>query len=129
MKTKQIAESVMQQLEDAWNTADGEAFGAVYSDHASFVTIRGDFVQGAAGIAAGHEEIFSTIYAGSRNHMEVLDAQPIGDDVIIANSRSTLESPAGPLEGVHHAMSTSVLVRDGESWRVAATHNTLITTP
>ena len=126
MKTKQIAESVIQQLEDAWNAGDGEAFGAAYSDHASFVTIRGDFVHGAAGIAAGHDEIFSTIYAGSRNHMEVMEAQPLGDDVIIANSRSTLESPAGPLKGVHHSMSTSVLVRDGGSWRVAATHNTLI---
>ena len=43
--------------------------------------------------------------------MELIGAQRISDDVIVATSRHTLDAPQGPLAGVHEAMSTSVLVR------------------
>ena len=58
--------------------------------------------------------------------MELLEAQRLSDDVIVATSRNTLEAPHGPLAGVNAAMSTSVLVRAGEEWRIAATQNTLV---
>ena len=125
MNTEQIARDVLARLENAWNAGDGAAFGAPYQPDASFVTIRGEMAHGPA-IGAGHAAIFATIYAGSRNRMELLEAQRIGDDVIVATSRNTLEAPHGPLAGVHAALSTSVLVRTGEEWRIAATQNTLV---
>ena len=128
MSTEQIAGEVLARLEQAWNAGDGNAFGAPYRDNASFVTIRGELAHGAE-IGAGHEQIFATIYAGSTNHMELLEAQRVSDDVIIATSRNTLEAPHGPLAGVHAAMSTSVLVRTEGEWRIAATENTLVGAP
>src|SRR6478735_1674971 len=128
MSTEQIAREVLARLEQAWNAGDGNAFGAPYRDNASFVTIRGELAHGAE-IGAGHEQIFATIYAGSTNHMELLEAQRVSDDVIVATSRNTLEAPHGPLAGVHAAMSTSVLVRTEGEWRIAATENTLVGAP
>jgi uncharacterized protein (TIGR02246 family) len=125
MNTEQIAREVLARLESAWNAADGAAFGAPYQPDASFITVRGEVAHGP-GIGAGHAAIFATIYAGSTNRMELLEAQRVGDDVIIATSRNTLDAPHGPLAGVHAAMSTSVLVRDGDDWRIAATQNTLV---
>jgi hypothetical protein len=58
--------------------------------------------------------------------MELLGAERISDDVIVATSRHTLDVPRGPLAGVRQAMSTSVLVRSEEQWRIAATQNTLV---
>lgn len=126
MDAEEIARDVLRQLEDAWNAGDGAAFGTPYVDDASFVTIRGELIRDAAAIAAGHGGVFATIYAGSTNRMKLLGAQRISDDVIIATSCNTLDAPAGPLAGVHQAMSTSVLVRSDQEWRVAATHNTLV---
>jgi uncharacterized protein (TIGR02246 family) len=126
METQAIATAVLQQLEDAWNAGDGEAYAAGYDDDASFVNIRGERSRGAAAIAAGHAEIFATIYAGSTNRLALVDAQRLGDDVIVVTSRNTLDAPSGPLAGTHDAMSTSVLRRQGDEWRIALTHNTLV---
>lgn len=121
-----ISRTVLQRLEDAWNASDGDAYGAAYQGAASFVNIHGALIQGAEGIAAGHSYIFSTIYAGSTNRIELVDARPVSDDVIIATSHNTLDVPSGPLAGLHEATSTNVLVRDGDDWQIAVTHNTLV---
>jgi uncharacterized protein (TIGR02246 family) len=126
METEAIARGMLRQLEEAWNAGDGQAYAKAYEDDAGFVNIRGERSLGVEAIAAGHEEILATIYAGSTNHLVLVDAQRLSDDVIVATSRNTLESPSGPLAGVHHAMSTSVLHRRGGDWRIAVTHNTLV---
>lgn len=124
-----VARAVLQDLETAWNAADGDAFGAVYTPDASFVTIRGEHIVGREGIAAGHAGIFGSIYAGSVNRMELVRTTELADGVVLALSANTLDVPAGPLAGRHQAMSTSIIVRqaDGEgSWLVVSTHNTLV---
>ena len=121
-----IARRVLGRLEAAWDHGDGEAFGAVYTDDASFVTIRGEHMRGRDAITAGHSVILATIYAGSTNRMGLIDARAIDDDVILASARSTLDAPHGPLQGVHSATSTSVMIRSGNDWSVAATQNTLV---
>ncbi len=123
-----VATDVLRTLETAWNSADGRAFGSIYTPDATFVTIQGKRISGADSIGRGHAAIFSTIYAGSVNRMELLHAAEIADGVIVAVSENTLVCPGGPLAGQHRAMSTSVLTRRpelGGSWSVAATHNTL----
>lgn len=119
------AAAVLRRLEAAWNAGDGQGFGAPYAADAAFVNIRGEHHRGRDAIAGGHAGIFATIYAGSTNRMELVDARHLADDVIVATSRNTLDVPSGPLAGIHAATSTSVLVRVGETWQIAVTHNTL----
>lgn len=124
-----VAREVLGRLEAAWNSADGEAFGAVYAEDAEFVTVRGVHLTGAPAIAAGHARIFATIYAGSVNRMDLVRAEEIADGVVLSISVHTLDCPSGPLVGVHRAMSTSVLTRTGRTgraWQVVASHNTLV---
>ena len=121
-----VAGEMLARLEDAWNRGDGAAFGAPFTDDASFVTVRGELHVGSTAIGGGHAGIFATIYAGSTNRMQLVEARAAGD-AVVATSRHTLDVPAGPLAGIHRATSTSVLVqRDGE-WRMVASHNTLVT--
>jgi uncharacterized protein (TIGR02246 family) len=123
-----VAREVLSRLETAWNTADGAAFGAVYTPDASFVTVRGEHIVGRAAIGAGHDGIFHSIYAGSVNRMELVRADEVADGVVVAVSINTLDCPAGPLAGRHQARSTSVLARtDADEWAVVSTHNTLVT--
>ena len=121
-----VARTVLQQLEEAWNAGDGEAYGRVFTEDATFVNIQGALHHGAAAIGAGHHQIFTTIYAGSVNRMRLVDASQVADDVLVANSRHTLDCPHGPLAGTHEAMVTSVIVRSGEQWRIAASQTTLV---
>ena len=121
----ETAAAVLAGLESAWNAGDGEAFGAPYAADATFVNIRGEHHRGRGAIAGGHAAIFATIYAGSTNRMELVEARHLADDVIVATSRNTLDVPSGPLAGIHAATSTSVLVRVGDTWQVAVTHNPL----
>ncbi|MDE9367879.1 SgcJ/EcaC family oxidoreductase [Luteipulveratus sp. YIM 133132] len=125
-----VARHVLNRLESAWNEADGEAFGSCYAQDATFVTIRGERIVGRAAIAAGHAGIFSTIYAGSVNRMELVSATEIAGGVVLVDSVSTLDCPTGPLAGVHRARSTSVVLlpSDGAgSPSIVSGHNTLVT--
>ena len=126
MNTHQVATEVLARLEQAWNDGDGASFGAVYTDDATFVTIRGEWATGRAAIAEGHAQIFRTVYAGSTNRMQLVAVRELGDGSLVASS---LTSPTGPLAGTARARSTSVIVPDAadpSGWRVASTHNTLV---
>lgn len=121
-----VAAAALQQLETAWNTADGAAFGAAFAPDATFVTVRGDHIVGREAIGAGHAGIFATIYAGSVNRMELVDASEVAPGVVVGISTNTLDCPTGPLVGVHQARSTFVVVRGADGWQLAACHNTLV---
>ena len=119
------AASLVQRLQDAWNAADGTAFGAPFTPDADFVNVRGELHSGAA-IAAGHQQIFDTIYAGSTVRYTLLDARELDERVILAHASAHLSVPAGPLAGELDSLASIVVVRDGDDHRVAAFHNTLV---
>lgn len=121
-----VARTVLARLEAAWNDADGLAFGAAHTSQASYVTVRGEHLMGATVIGQGHAQIFTSIYAGSHNRMELVHAEAAGD-AVLAVSVNTLSCPTGPLVGVHRAMSTSLIApAEGGEWRILATQNTMV---
>src|SRR5262245_622972 len=122
-----IARAIMQRLEHAWNGADGAAFGEPFSTEADFVTIRGDLHTGRDAIAAGHQQILDTIYAGSTIAYRVVQVRALGDGVLLAHARAALNVPDGPLAGEHASTITVVMVRQGDEYEITAFHNTLIT--
>ena len=121
-----IAQTIMQRLEQAWNAADGAAFGEPFTHDADFVAIRGDLHTGRRAIAEGHQQILDTIYAGSTARYQVLQAQELDDRVIVAQARCTINAPSGPLAGEHASTITVVLLKQTDKYEVAAFHNTLI---
>jgi len=86
---KTVVETVIKRLEDAWNAADGEAFGAPFAPDADFVNIRGDLHSGSEEIAAGHQQIFDSIYAGSTVRYTVLQAR--GLDRVLVDGEGGVE--------------------------------------
>ena len=92
-----VAASVLQQAEQAWNEADGAAFGALFADESDFVNIRGEHDRGSAVIGRGHQAIFDTTYAGSTVRDRVEHARPLALGHILAVAGATLEAPTGPM--------------------------------
>ena len=120
-----IATTILQQLERAWNDADGAAFGAPFADESDFVDIRGGHHRGKAEIAHGHQAIFDSIYAGSTVRFRLDVARPVAG-AILAVATSTLDAPSGPLQGIHNACFTMVIAEQDDDWAITAFHNTLV---
>jgi uncharacterized protein (TIGR02246 family) len=118
-------ESVVSQLEAAWNAMDGPAFAAPFASDADFVTIRGEHFRGRPAIAAGHAAIFRTIYAGSTNQCIIEGARPLRQEVALVHVHSLVDAPRGPLAGKHRARFSLVLTKEAGKWEIAALHNTL----
>jgi uncharacterized protein (TIGR02246 family) len=115
-------------IQDAWNNADGAAFGAAFGPGTQFIDIRGVRHHGGPDeIGRDHQGIFDSIYRGSVIRYELEEARRLTDDVVLVNGRATLDCPTGPLVGVHHAVSTVVLTPVDGEWRAVAFHNTLVT--
>ncbi len=126
MNQTSTAENVTTRLQDAWNAADGAAFAAPFASDADLVNVRGDMHSGRDAIAAGHQQIFDTIYAGSTLRYTVRQARELDDGVILVHIDALLSVPAGPLAGEIPALASLVLVRDGDEYRIAAFHNTAV---
>jgi uncharacterized protein (TIGR02246 family) len=121
---EQIAREILGTLEAAWNSADAETWADQFMEDADFVTVRGDYFRGRADIAGGHHAIFSTIYRGSKNQLELLRTRTIGEAVIVAHARAHLSVPAGPMAGEHRAVMSLTLVPSDGRWRIVSFHNT-----
>ena len=121
-----VAAAIFEQLEDAWNRADGAAYGAPFAPDADFVDIRADHHQSQAAISAGHQGILDSIYAGSTVRYEVDLARSLAPGVVLAIVSATLDAPTGPLQGVNRSRVTAVLVEHDDRWVVAAFQNTLV---
>jgi uncharacterized protein (TIGR02246 family) len=123
---QESAQQLVGQLQDAWNAGDGQAFAAPFAEDAHFVTVQGRPIAGRAAIAAGHHGIFTTIYAGSTNTMEMLHCESVADGVQLVQTRNTLSVPAGPLAGVRQAIGTLVLRATQTGWEILSSQNTLV---
>jgi uncharacterized protein (TIGR02246 family) len=119
-------EEIIWKLEAAWNAGDGVAFAAPFAKDADFVNIRADRFSGRETIAAGHDGIFRTIYAGSTNRLAVESVRLLREDVVVAHVRAELTAPSGPLSGKHVAIFSAVLTRAENGWEIATFHNTLM---
>lgn len=123
---EKVATELIGRLEQAWNEADGQAFGEPFSADADFVDIRGERHSGQEAIAAGHQAIFDSIYRDSSVEYELIQARELSSDVILAHATGVLRVPSGPLAGEHSAMQSLVLLRGGDGWKIAGFHNTLV---
>ena len=123
------AAALAARLESAWNAGDGAGFTAPFAEDADFVNVLGMHVRGRDAIAAGHEQIFRTVYAGSRVAYQVEGARLLRPDVALVHVQAGLDVPGGPMAGHHAARYSLVLTRDGGEWRIASFHNTFIRDP
>jgi uncharacterized protein (TIGR02246 family) len=123
---RSAVEAIIGKLEAAWNASDANSFAAPFAQDADFVNIRADRYSGRDTIAGGHDAIFRTIYAGSKNRYAVESVRLLRPDVALVHVRAEMMVPAGALAGTHHARFSAVLTREAGGWQIASFHNTLM---
>jgi uncharacterized protein (TIGR02246 family) len=129
----ETAESFFGDLERAWNSADGAAYGRRFAEVADFVDIRGVRHHGTgAVIGHGHQAIFDTVYRASTIRYRVDSVRRLDTRTLLVHATATLDAPAAPppVRAAGAATSTAVLTRGAggdDEWLCTAFHNTLVT--
>lgn len=123
---RQMVSTIVSELEEAWNNADGDAFARPFEDAADFVNIRGEHIQSRDAIGRGDQGIFNSICEVSAVRYELGAVRVLAPTVMVAQVKSTLQAPRGPLAGEHRALFSMVLVQANQDGRIASFHNTLV---
>lgn len=122
-------EAVVRHLQAAWNNGDGVGFAAPFSEDADFVNIFGMHARGRNAIAAGHQQILHTVYAGSTLRTQLKQARLIAWNVALLHLSSRLQVPSGPLAGEMTSLPSVVMEHAESGWQIVAFHNTLVQSP
>ncbi|MEV5713243.1 SgcJ/EcaC family oxidoreductase [Amycolatopsis mediterranei] len=113
---------MLDSLAEAWGRGDADAYGAHFTEDATYVTFVGTWYSGRDDIAGSHRVLFEKFLKGTKLAHEVLDVRFPGADVaVVSTSGDTYkgDAPKNPSK-----VQTYTLVRDGGRWLVAAFHNT-----
>ncbi|TWC07207.1 uncharacterized protein (TIGR02246 family) [Bradyrhizobium macuxiense] len=116
----------------AWDKGSAEAFCDRALPDISFTNIFGMFSVGKAPFVAQHERIFSTIYKGSSNRLQIEHIALVKPDVAIVDILTVVTGVQRPppgvtfIDGALHSRLQQVLVRRADGWWVASFHNVAV---
>ncbi|MFD7031140.1 SgcJ/EcaC family oxidoreductase [Streptomyces sp. NPDC059917] len=114
--------ALLTRLVDAWGRHDADAYGALFTEDASYTTYVGTFYRGRRDITESHRILFAGFLKGTRLADEVLDVRFYRPDVAVVNSRGDTHKAGRPAK--LGKVQTYTLVRDAGEWRIAAFQNT-----
>jgi uncharacterized protein (TIGR02246 family) len=121
---------LLDEMTDAWNRGDAEAYGARYQSDATLTNAFGVLHAGREAFLRRHEEIFRGIFKGTRLAMEIRKLRFLRPDVVALDVGVMLAGarvrPPGVEVGVDGSLRSSlllVLTSEGGRWEIAAYHN------
>jgi uncharacterized protein (TIGR02246 family) len=120
---------VIVEMTEGFNNHDGEAAARMYTPDARFVSVRGDVMNGQAGIERGLSAILTARAKSAAQQTMDVKVRFIRPDVALANvtnELSGLVAPDGHALPPHQELSLRVFVKDAGVWQVAAFHNTMV---
>jgi uncharacterized protein (TIGR02246 family) len=127
---------LLDDLCEAWNRGDAEAFGARYRDDGTFTNVFGAIHFGRDEFIRRHAEVFRGFLKNTRIKMIPRTLRLVRPDVAVADIDMTYTGfqtlPAGVrlmADGLVHSALLMVLVKDGGDWWIAAYHNIWQITP
>jgi uncharacterized protein (TIGR02246 family) len=124
---EQALHSLYQQLIEAWNNGDGQAYGAVFTTDASYVDVTGTNTQGRQAISASHQHLFQTFLKGSRLVATITSIRFLRPDVALLHVQgNTLLPGQAELAPDRATLETAIAVKEQGKWLFAALQNTRI---
>ncbi|MET3985301.1 SgcJ/EcaC family oxidoreductase [Streptomyces sp. PvR034] len=120
--------ALLTHLVDAWARHDADAYGALFTEDATYTTYVGTFYRGRRDITESHRALFAGFLKGTRLADEILDVRFYGPDAAVVNSRGDTYKAGRPAK--LGKVQTYTLVREAggpdgaDEWRIAAFQNT-----
>ncbi|MFI6896115.1 SgcJ/EcaC family oxidoreductase [Streptomyces sp. NPDC050256] len=114
---------VIASLIEAWRRHDADAYGAQFTQDATYITFTGTYYQGRSDIIDSHRALFAKFLKGTRLADEILDIRFYGPDTAVITGRGDNHKGSKPKKLTKVQTYTLVRESDGQ-WRIAAFHNT-----
>ncbi len=118
---------LFQELQDGWNQGDGQAYAAFFTEDADYIVVNGDYLKGRQAIAAAHQQLFETLFQGSRLEGFVKNIRFLSDDIALVHLHGRPQIAGQPLPTPEqYSIQTMVATRRADGWRITSFQNTLI---
>lgn len=114
----------VKQMETGWNTKSGADFAKPFAEDADYVVINGMHLKGRTAIAAGHQQIFDTIYKDTKITLAIKQIRFLRPDVAVVHVNAHREGPTKELTA--DALLTLVTTKEKHGWTIAAFQNTQV---
>ncbi len=120
-------EALEGRWQDAWNRHSARDLGALFTEDVDFVTVGGTWLKGRTDFERYHAEKLRTQFKDSRFRVNQVHIGRLRPDLALVHVEWRLEGdrdpdgkPRQPREGIF----TQIIVKDGDSWKIRASHNT-----
>jgi uncharacterized protein (TIGR02246 family) len=126
--------AIRKSIEDtivAFNTRKANAILQAYTQNLDVVTTRGERLRERDDFEARLQGLFSKPDFSLQQRLVDLSVRFVRDGVALAHveiEMSGAVSASGEPLAPHRELSLRVYLREGDSWKVAAFHNTVVTT-
>lgn len=115
---------LLDQLTDAWSRGDADAYGALFTEDATYTSFVGTYYQGRADIVEGHRALFKGFKKGTELTDSILGIRFYGPDTAVVTSRGdTYKGDPKQPEELSKTQTYTVVRQDGR-WLIAAFQNT-----
>ena len=115
--------AVIASLLDAWGRHDADAYGALFTDDATYITWLGTYTHGRRDIVESHRALWAKFLKGTRLADHILDVRLVGPDTAVVTSRGDTYKGKRPKKLTKIQSYTLIRESDGQ-WRIVAFHNT-----
>lgn len=121
---RQQALAQYEQLLNAWNVQDADAFGAAFTDDGSSVGFDGSMMNGRQDIVGTLRGIFTHHRTGTYV-ARIREVRELGSEVVLVRAVVGMVPPgADALNPAVNSIQSLVMTRHGDEMRVALLHNT-----
>ncbi len=117
--------ALMQRLYEAWGEGDADAFAALFTEDADYVTFDGSLSKGRQAIADIHRPLFEGFMKGSRLTGQTTAVRFLAPNVALVHSKGAVlrKNQRRPSRRAL-SVQTNVVVRQGDRWLLTAFQNT-----
>ncbi|MCZ4557887.1 SgcJ/EcaC family oxidoreductase [Rhodococcus maanshanensis] len=115
--------ATLSAMTEAWGRNDADAYGAVFTENASYTTFIGTHYQGRSDLTAAHRALFIGFLKDTKLADSYLGVRFYAGNVAIVTSRGDRYENDRPAGLSKTQTYTLVREQDGQ-WRIASFHNT-----
>lgn len=116
--------ALLTRQNEAWTAGDAEAYAAVFTPDADYVTWIGTHIRGREAIAASHVPLFEKYLKGTRLDGEITRLRFLTPDVAVVHGKGAVLKGKKRRTRRNTKVQTSVAVRRDGEWLIAAFQNT-----
>ncbi|MET8872507.1 SgcJ/EcaC family oxidoreductase [Nocardia sp. NPDC004604] len=115
---------LLDELTSAWGRGDADAYGALFTEDATYTSFVGTYYQGRTDIIEGHRALFAGFKKGTKLTDSILGIRFYGTDTAVVTSRGDTyqDDPTQPAD--MSKTQTYTIVRQDGRWLIAAFQNT-----